>query len=362
MRYARFDRKEYSKMKRENIDNLLHNSDHSSDWTDSYLKLQLEKTGKLDEPLYSVPLSDIIKAFDLEVLHMPEGSSVKVSCRDVNRPGLPLAGFFDHFEAQRIQIIGKVEHLYLESLDEETRNRQIYDFISKKPVALIFSTSLSAFEHTLQYAKEFNCPEFWDETAKQAIIMYENMTNHETGLMHHAWDESRREEWADKKTGLSDETWGRAQGWYVVAIMDILSFIPENHPYRLKLINIEREILSNIMKYRDEKSKLWYQVVAKGNEKGNWIENSCSFLFITAIAKAVRLGVLDECYREYANECFEGALRNIDKEGDDLLINHVCIGTCIFDYQGYIDRPTSVNDLHGTGAFLLMCSEIARIN
>jgi len=213
-----------------------------------------------------------------------------------------------------------------------------------------------------QYAKEFNCPELFDETAKQAIIMYENMTNHETGLMHHAWDESRREEWADKKTGLSDETWGRAQGWYVVAIMDILSFIPENHPYRQKLINIEREILSNIMKYRDEKSKLWYQVVAKGNEKGNWIENSCSFLFITAIAKAVRLGVLDECYREYANECFEGALRNIDKEGDDLLINHVCIGTCIFDYQGYIDRPTSVNDLHGTGAFLLMCSEIARIN
>ena len=158
MRYSRFDRKEYSKMKRENIDNLLHNSDHSSDWTDSYLKLQLEKTGKLDEPLYSVPLSDIIKAFDLEVLHMPEGSSVKVSCRDVNRPGLPLAGFFDHFEAQRIQIIGKVEHLYLESLDEETRSRQIYDFISKKPVALIFSTSLSAFEHTLQYAKEFNVP------------------------------------------------------------------------------------------------------------------------------------------------------------------------------------------------------------
>ncbi|MBE7033015.1 MAG: glycoside hydrolase 105 family protein [Ruminococcaceae bacterium] len=213
-----------------------------------------------------------------------------------------------------------------------------------------------------QYAKEFSCPEFWDETAKQAIIMYENMTNPQTGLMLHAWDESKLESWADKETGLSDETWGRAQGWYVVAIMDILSFMPSDHPYRQKLIDIEREILGNIMKYRDEKSKLWYQVVPKGNEKGNWIENSCSFLFITAIAKAVRLGVLDEKYKIYANECFEGALRNIDSDGEDLLINHVCIGTCIFDYQGYIDRPTSVNDLHGTGAFLLMCSEIARIN
>ncbi|MBQ5601734.1 MAG: HPr(Ser) kinase/phosphatase [Clostridia bacterium] len=145
-------------MKRENIDNLLQNTDNSSDWTDSYLRLQLEKSGNLNEPLYSVPLSDVIKAFDLEILHMPENCNVKVTCRDVNRPGLPLAGFFDHFEAQRIQIIGKVEHLYLQTLDEETRNQQIYDFISKKPVAVIFSTSLSVFENTLQYAKEFGVP------------------------------------------------------------------------------------------------------------------------------------------------------------------------------------------------------------
>ena len=145
-------------MKRENIDNLLQNTDNSSDWTDSYLRLQLEKSGNLNEPLYSVSLSDVIKAFDLEILHMPENCNVKVTCRDVNRPGLPLAGFFDHFEAQRIQIIGKVEHLYLQTLDEETRNQQIYDFISKKPVAVIFSTSLSVFENTLQYAKEFGVP------------------------------------------------------------------------------------------------------------------------------------------------------------------------------------------------------------
>ncbi len=145
-------------MKRENIDKMLENTSQSADWTDSYLKLRLEKEGMLDAPLYSVPLSDIIRDFELEVLNMPEESSVNVVCRDVNRPGLPLSGFFDHFEAQRIQIIGKVEHLYLESLDEEARNRQIYDFMSKKPVALIFSTSLSAFENTLQYAKEFGVP------------------------------------------------------------------------------------------------------------------------------------------------------------------------------------------------------------
>lgn len=145
-------------MKRENIDQMLENTSQSTDWTDSYLKLRLEKEGMLGEGLYSVPLSDIIRDFGLEILNMPENTDINVVCRDVNRPGLPLAGFFDHFEAQRIQIIGKVEHLYLKNLDEEARNRQIYDFMSKKPVALIFSTSLSAFENTLQYAKEFGVP------------------------------------------------------------------------------------------------------------------------------------------------------------------------------------------------------------
>lgn len=145
-------------MKRENIDNLLHNTDQSSDWSESYLKLRLEKEGLLNDPMYSVKLSEIISAFDLEVLYMPEDADVSVTCRDVNRPGLPLAGFFDHFEAQRIQIIGKVEYLYLCSLDEETRNRQICDFMEKKPVALIFSTSLNAFENTISYAKEFGVP------------------------------------------------------------------------------------------------------------------------------------------------------------------------------------------------------------
>ena len=145
-------------MKRENLEKVLKNTDQNSDWTDSYLKMTVDQNNPLGDPLYSVALADIIRDFSLEVLSMPEGESVKVVCRDVNRPGLPLAGFFDHFEAQRIQIIGKVEYLYLKNLDEESRSRQIRDFMAKKPVALIFSTSLEAFDCALQYAKEFGVP------------------------------------------------------------------------------------------------------------------------------------------------------------------------------------------------------------
>lgn len=214
-----------------------------------------------------------------------------------------------------------------------------------------------------EYGASFRFPELIDEAAVQAVIMYENMRDPETGLMRHAWDESKQEKWADKQTGLSPEVWGRAQGWYVVAILDILSFMPEKHPMRERLVAIEKELLQNIMKYRDGKTKLWYQIVDKGDRTDNWIESSCSFLFTAAIARAVEMGILDESCKKFANESFDGAMRNVVSRNDsDLLVENVCIGTCVFDYDGYIKRPKCVNDLHGSGAFLLMCTEIAKIN
>lgn len=213
-----------------------------------------------------------------------------------------------------------------------------------------------------EYAARFNAPELFDEVANQAILMHENMTDKTTGLMRHAWDETKTEPWADKETGLSSECWGRAQGWYAYAMLNILSFLPNNHPKRARLIEIEKTLLKNIMCFRDEKTKLWHQIVDKGEKEGNWIENSCSFLFTASIAKAVHMGILEKEYISFANESFNGALKNIDENGENIFINHVCIGTCVCDYEGYISRPTSVNDLHGCGAFLLMCYEIAKCN
>ncbi len=210
---------------------------------------------------------------------------------------------------------------------------------------------------------QFNCEASFLNTAiEQAIIMYENMYDEHSGLMFHAWDESKEVDWADPITGLSSEVWGRALGWYVVAILDILQFTPENHPDREKLIQIETKILHNIMKYRDPDKKMWYQVVDKGDKEGNWIENSCSSLYTAAIAKAVRMQIFDASYRSYANECFEALDASLERVGDDVFVTGVCVGTGVKDYQGYIERPTVANDLHGVGAFLLMCAEVARIN
>ncbi len=212
-----------------------------------------------------------------------------------------------------------------------------------------------------EFAQYNNEPQFLDEAINQALIMFDNMYDEKSGLMVHAWDESKEVEWADPVTGLSSAVWGRAFGWFVVALLDILQFTPENHPKRARLIEIEQLLLNNIIKYRDPEQKRWYQVVNKGDVEGNWIETSCSALFTAALAKAIRMNVIDDSYKSFVEECFDALDANVERVGEDVIVNNVCVGTGVCDMQGYFDRPTSANDLHGVGSFLLMCTEVARI-
>ncbi|MBQ7365332.1 MAG: HPr(Ser) kinase/phosphatase [Clostridia bacterium] len=119
--------------------------------------------------VYSVKLTDLVAEFSLKPLYLPD-EPVMVSCRDVNRPGLPLAGFFDHFEPPRVQIIGKVEYLYLKSLDEEVRKLRLHDFFEKRPVAVVFTAGIPADEVTLTFAKQYNVPLLATETPTSSFM------------------------------------------------------------------------------------------------------------------------------------------------------------------------------------------------
>lgn len=108
---------------------------------------------------YTVELSKIINEFSLETIYLPDDpEKILVHLSDVNRPGLQLAGFFDHFEPQRIQIIGKVEHKYLESLDAEQRRKAIMGFLETHPVAVIFSSSLEIYPEFSELGEYFEVP------------------------------------------------------------------------------------------------------------------------------------------------------------------------------------------------------------
>lgn len=211
-----------------------------------------------------------------------------------------------------------------------------------------------------EYAKKNDMPELWDIVVKQAFLMHEHMTDSKTGLMYHAWSCDKAAEWANPETGLSPEFWGRAMGWYVVAILDILEFLPEGHTAVPHLIEIEQQMLQALVQFQDKETGLWYQVVDKGATAGNWPEISCSSLYVYALSKAVRMGVMNASYLRYVKKGYEGVIGALEFDGDDLHVVGVCIGTGVCDYQGYIERPTSCNDLHGVGAFLLMCADVEK--
>lgn len=211
-----------------------------------------------------------------------------------------------------------------------------------------------------RYARTFQHPEYLRLAARQALLMEEKTRDADTGLWHHAWDSEKKADWADPVTGRSPEVWGRSVGWVPVAVLDELDCTPSDDPDRRALCRLVRELLEAVCRFQSKEGR-WYQVLDKGGREGNWLENSCSCLFAAAIAKAVRTGVLPGEYLENAERAFCAVIDSLKWKGEDIQIGEVCIGTGVGDYAHYCARPVSVNDLHGVGAFLLMCAEMQRV-
>jgi len=105
---------------------------------------------------YSVKLSQIIKGHHLNIIYLPrDAQEIEISTPEVSRPGLQLAGFFDFFDNQRIQLIGKSEYAYLENFSVEERTKRIQRFFSMMPVAVIITRQMDIFPEMVHAAKEF---------------------------------------------------------------------------------------------------------------------------------------------------------------------------------------------------------------
>lgn len=211
-----------------------------------------------------------------------------------------------------------------------------------------------------EYAVRYHLPEYAQMVVEQALMMEEKTRDDATGLWYHAWDCSKATPWSDPVTGKSPELWGRSIGWVPVATLDDLELLGPEHPGYAPLAALTVRLLKAVCNFQSEDGR-WYQVVNKPDGPGNWLENSCSCLYAAALAKAVRIGLMSAEYLAAAKKGYESVIRSLTWEGDDLQLGHVCIGTGVGDYQHYIDRPVSVNDLHGMGAFLLMCQELQQV-
>ena len=111
------------------------------------------------EEVYSVSLSKIIDEFKLETVYLPDlPENIQVTSTGINRPGLQMVGFYDHYEANRIQIIGKVENLFVEQMDPAERHLRLEDFFKSRPVGIIATSSITISDESISYAEKYKVP------------------------------------------------------------------------------------------------------------------------------------------------------------------------------------------------------------
>ena len=216
------------------------------------------------------------------------------------------------------------------------------------------------------YAGLFGKPEAFDDIANQFAYLHRHTKDAKSGLYYHGWDESLQQRWADPKTGCSPSLWSRSMGWYGMGLVDVLDFIPKDHPRRVELVGYLKELSEALVKYRDAKSRLWYQVIDAGARDGNYLESSASAMFAYILAKGAKKGYVDGKYLDVARETVDSLISQkvtVDAEG-----NVDLAGTCksaglggtpyrdgSFDY--YVNEPKRVNDLKGIGALILALTE-----
>jgi unsaturated rhamnogalacturonyl hydrolase len=222
-----------------------------------------------------------------------------------------------------------------------------------------------------EYAQLFDDPGAFNDVAKQFRLIDEHTYDARSGLNYHGWDAAKIQPWANPETGCSSNFWGRAEGWYAMALVDVLDFLPTDHPARAQIIAALQKTAHGIAKWQDPQTGLWWQVMDQGGRKGNYQEATASAMFVYALAKGVNRGYLSRSYVPAIEKGYAGIINNLIKpDGDDRWSLTQCCSVAglggspsdgkmrdgSFDY--YVGEPVVNNDLKGIGPFILAGIEL----
>lgn len=218
-----------------------------------------------------------------------------------------------------------------------------------------------------EYAALIQDEKAFDDIANQFIFMENHARDPKTGLLYHGWDESKTEKWADPVSGHSPNVWGRAMGWYGMALVDVLDNYPLNQPKRKELLAILSRLATAIQKYQDSRSGVWYDILDLPSKKGNYLEASVSNMFVYTLQKGVRKGYLPVKYAAVAQKGYAGIQKEFIEQhgaGKVDLKGTVSVsglgGTPYRDgsFEYYIREKVITNDPKGVGSFLLAANEM----
>ncbi len=207
----------------------------------------------------------------------------------------------------------------------------------------------------------------YSDIVRQFTNVYENMYDGTERLYYHGWDYSKKAFWADKKTGLSKSFWLRADGWYTVGLVDVIGYIT-SPAAKEALTRIFRTTIEGLEQYIDREGHMFYQVIDRMGEEGNYLETSGSAMIAYAMMKGARLGLIDARFAAVGKSIFDGICERYLTERDGKLnLGGICLvaglgpennrrrdGT--FAY--YISEPVVENDAKGTGPFVMAYTEV----
>jgi unsaturated rhamnogalacturonyl hydrolase len=307
----------------------------------------------------------------------PEGGIATYKLQDYNLDMLPPGrSLLMLYEQTRDERLKKAVELLRRQLAEQPRTSEGGFWHKKRyPYQMWLDGQFMGATFYAQYGKIFSEKEAFDDVAKQLLLMDKHAYDPKTGLHYHGWDEKRRQSWANKETGASPNFWGRAEGWYSMALVDCLDYIPPTQKDVEAIKEILRRVADGIVRWQDPQTGLWWQVLDQGAREGNYREATASCMFVYSLAKGINRGYLSrEKYLPAVKKGYAGIVRDLLRTGEDGRLNLIqCCAVAglgytsskgrprdgSFDY--YISEPIVENDLKGIPALILAGIELQQL-
>ncbi|HVS53476.1 MAG TPA: glycoside hydrolase family 88 protein [Opitutaceae bacterium] len=189
---------------------------------------------------------------------------------------------------------------------------------------------------------------WFDDAVKQVVQMSAREFNPALGIYTHGWNANNPD--------APQFYWGRANGWPVLAMCDLLDVLPKDHPGRERVLAQLRAVLRGVAQYQSGQG-LWHQLLDRND---TYLETSATAMFVYGYAHAINRGwISPTTYGSIAQAGWCGLTTRINAQGQ---VEGTCVGTTFAsDPIYYYYRPTSVNALHGYGPTLLAGAEMIRL-
>lgn len=223
-------------------------------------------------------------------------------------------------------------------------------------------------EYAMRYLDGAEQEAAFRDVTNQIMVVARHTYDPQNGLYRHAWDESHEQRWCNPENGQAPHVWGRALGWYTMAMVDVLDFMEQtDKPYipalQDSILSILRPLCRQLSLIQEPTSGAWYQVLDQGQRNGNYLETSCTAMFAYTMIKAAQHGWISQEYMACGKKAYDGLNRLFVRHDEDgtISLTRVCGvaglgGSPVYrdgTYNYYINEIIRDNDPKGVGPFIM---------